>query len=886
MPHFRRIANLFARSRIEREIDAELQAHIAMRTEDNLASGMTPEDAKRDALVRFGNPTLVKERATAADAALVFDSIRQDLQYGIHGLLKSPGFTITAMLTLALGIGINVSLYSLASGILRPLPIREAGRVGVIVGTNSSYDDDRSPVSAPEFLFLQEQTKSFIEMAAGDASRSFNVSENGEPERLRAFQVSPNYFSLLGVAAQVGRTLLPGDDHPDQRHIVVLSQSIWQRRFGMDPGVIGKTMRLDGEKYTVVGVMPSYFKQTYYPVDLWTPLALGDDQRTPRADAPRQYVVFARLKPGVAMTQARAEVQSLDARYSDSLLKHATDWHASVTPIEDYFAPRPMRIALTLLMSVAGVVLLIVCGNVSGLLLARGLSREKEFAIRRALGASRWRLVRQLMLENLVLSLLGGGFAVLVALGGVRLLRARLDFNAYGAFIADKVTIDGGVLAFTLAISICATLLFGLLPALNISKIRSGSPLKEAERTASSGKRPSRLRSVLVVGQIAAALILLTCCTIVIKGLYDLDNLNQGFDPKHVITAGLQLSQETYDSAAKQRTFAAEAVRRIQHLPGVQLAAATTDLPISLARMVPFSLEGQPITRPEDRPWARYYAITPEYLGVMHIQLAGGRGFNASDDAGKPAVALINQALLKQFVTNGDVLGKHVTVAFTSSTAQTVAEIVGVVANVADYQGQSSFQPQIYLPFAQYPEAHLALVARTSLNPKSLSAPLRQVVRSLDRNQAIDNPRTMTQVVTTTNGGNRLIVFLLEIFAVLALLLVAIGIYGVIAFTVNQRKREIGVRMALGAPRQNILFMVLKNGIKLAAIGLVAGLPLCLPLPRLLGHIFQNVLGFQTHPIAVLIGVPLFVVLVALFSTYLPALRASKTDLVGALHYE
>jgi putative ABC transport system permease protein len=886
MPLVRRISNLFTRSRVERDIDAELQAHLAMRAEDSIAAGLTPEAARRDALIRFGNPSVIKENATAVDAILILDNIWQDLRYGIRGLVKSPGFTITAMLTLGLGIGMNASLYSLASGILRPLPIREPGRVGVIVGTNSSYDDDRSPVSAPEFLYLQEQMQSFSEIAAGDASRSFNVSENGEPERLRAFQVSPNYFQLLGVTAQVGRILLPGDDHSDQRHIVVLSQSIWQRRFGMDPGIIGKTMRLDGEKYTVVGVMPGYFKQTYYPVDLWTPLVFGADQRTPRADAPRQYVVFARLKPGVATTQARAEVQSLDARYSASLLKHSTGWRASVTPIEDYFAPRPMRIALTLLMSVAGVVLLIVCGNVSGLLLARGLAREREFAIRRALGASRWRIARQLMLENLILSLLGGGFALLLALGGVRLLRARLDFNAYGAFIADKIALDGGVLVFTLAISVCAALLFGLLPALDRSKIQSSSPLREAARHASSGKRPSRLRGVLVVGQIAAALVLLTCCTFVIKGLYDLDNLNQGFDPKQVITAGLQLSQETYDSADKQRAFVAEAVRRVQHLPGVQLAAATTDLPISLARMVPFSLEGQPITKPEDRPWARYYAISPEYLHVMHIQLAGGRGFSASDDAGKPAVALVNQAFLRQFAANGDVLGKHVTVAFTSSTGQTVAEIVGVVANVADYQGQSSFQPQIYLSLAQYPDARLALVARTSLNPKSLIVPLRQAVRSLDRNQAIDNPRTMTQVVTTTNGGNRLIVFLLEIFAVLSLLLVAIGIYGVIAFTVNQRNREIGVRMALGAHRRQILFMVLNNGIKLAVIGLLVGLPLCLPLPHLLGHIFQNVVRFQTYTIAVLIGVPLFVVLVALVSTYVPALRASRIDPAGAIRYE
>jgi predicted permease len=885
MSFYRRIANLFTRSSVDREINAELQAHIAMRTEDNITSGMTPEDAKRDALVRFGNPVVVKESTAAADTALLLDSIWQDTKYGIHGLLKSPTFTATAALTLALGIGINASLYSLISGFIRPLAIREPGRVAVIVGINSTDGYDHGPISAPEFLFMRDQAQSFSEMAALDASRSFNVSENGEPERLRSYQVSPNYFQLLGVTARVGRTLMPGDDHPDQKQIVVLSQNIWQRRFGMDPGIVGKTMRLDGEKYTVVGVMPGSFKQTYYPVDLWIPLAFHDDQRTPRADAPRQYVVFARVKPGIAMTQARAEVQSLDARYSASLFKHSTDWSASATPMEEYLAPRSARTMMALLMSVAGVVLLIVCGNVGGLLLARGLSREREFAIRRALGASRWRLTRQLMLENLTLALLGGSFAVLVALGGVRLLRAKLDFNEFGAYVAGKIIIDARVLIFTLAVSIGTALLFGLLPALDISRI-SNAALQEGQRTVTSGKRPSRLRSVLVAGQIAAALVLLTCCSLVIKGLYDLDSLNQGFDPKQVITAGLQLAPETYDTAGKQRAFVTEAVRRVQQLPGVQLAAATTDLPISLAPMFPFSLEGQAIVKPEDRPWARYYAVSPDYLHVMHTQLICGRGFSATDSAGKPAVALVNQALVKQIASNSKVLGKTVTLSLTPSAGQTGAEIVGVVENVADYQGQSSFQPQIYLPLAQSPAARFSLVARTSLDPRSLILPLRQTVRSLDKNQAIDNPRTMTQVVTTSNGGNRMIVFLLEIFALLALVLVAIGIYGVIAFTVNQRNREIGVRMALGARRQRILFMILKNGIKLVAIGLLVGLPLCLPLPRLLGHMFQAVTGFQTHTIAVLIGIPLFVVLIALAATWVPALRASKINMAEALHYE
>jgi putative ABC transport system permease protein len=302
--------------------------------------------------------------------------------------------------------------------------------------------------------------------------------------------------------------------------------------------------------------------------------------------------------------------------------------------------------------------------------------------------------------------------------------------------------------------------------------------------------------------------------------------------------------------------------------------------------MVPFSLEGQAIVKPEDRPWARYYAISPDYLHVVHIELIRGRGFNATDSAGKPAVALVNQAFVKQIASNGQVLGKTVTVSIAPSGAPTAAEIVGVVENVSDYQGQLSFQPQIYVSLAQNPAARFSLVARTSVAEKSLILPLRQAIRSLDKNQAIDNPRTMTQIIATSHGGNKLIVFLLEIFAILALVLVAIGIYGVIAFTVNQRSREIGVRMALGARRQRILFMVLNSGTKLVVIGLLVGVPLCLPLPRLVGHMFQAATGFQTHTIAVLIGVPLFVVIVALASTWVPAIRASKINMAEALHYE
>ena len=534
-------------------------------------------------------------------------------------------------------------------------------------------------------------------------------------------------------------------------------------------------------------------------------------------------MVYGRLKPGVTLAQAKAELKTLAARSSANGSNSETEWSASVLSLRDYFVGANTRNALFMLMAVVVFVLLIACANVAGLLIARGAAREKELAVRTALGAGRWRLTKQLLVENLLLAIAGGLVGFVLAFVAVQLLRTGLDFNSYGAWYATKIRIDAEVLAFTLAASLLTVLFFGLVPALQSSAINPNSALKEGGRSGSAGVKRRRLRSVLVVGEIALALILLTCTTLMIQGLSAIMQSNMGFSPKHVIALNLVLSKTRYDEPSKQVAFADAAVQRIANLPGVRSAAATTDLPASQPRTISFSSQGQ-VTKPEDRPVARYFAVGPDYLQVMSIPLLRGRRLAASDTVSMPAVALVNQVLVQRLFPKENPIGKHLVVDLPSSSIRYTIEVVGVVGNVADYPGERFAEPQIYVPYSQNPSIGITLVARTSTHPLTLAAPVRQSIWSIDKEQPIDGVRTMTQVLREAQGGNALMQKLLAIFAVVTLLLAAIGIYGVIDHTVAERTREIGIRMVLGARRGGVLLMIFRKTIVLAAFGLAIGL--------------------------------------------------------------
>lgn len=809
------------------------------------------------------------------------ETLFKNIRYGLRTLARSPGFTVIAVLTLGIGIGINTSIFSLISGILlRQPPVRDAGSVVVVVATNAARSEDRASLTAAEFLTWREQASSFTSMAAADDSRQLTLTGQGDPRSLAVSRVSANYFQLLGVSPQMGRTFTLDQTQSGDQHMVILSHDLWQRRFRPNGNIVGKAIKLDGDYYTVVGVMPSEVTQVAYPVDAWIPLVLTSEERQQKAGAPRDLMVYARLKPGVTLAQAKAELKTLAARPGANGSNSDTEWSASVLSLRDYFVGASTRNALFMLMAVVAFVLLIACANVAGLLIARGTAREKELAIRTALGAGRWRVIQQLLVENLLLALAGGMVGLVLTLVGVQLLRTGLDFSSYGAWYATKIRIDADVLAFTLGSSLLTMLLFGLIPALQSSAVKPNAALKEAGRTGSTGVKSRRLRSVLVVGEIALALILLTCSTLMIQGLSAIMQSNMGFSPKHVIAFNLVLSKSKYDEPSKQVAFAGAAVQRIANLPGVSSAAATTDLPAIQPRTTSFNKDGE-VAKPEDRPVARYFAVGPDYLSVMSIPLLGGRGLTASDTASMPPVALVNQTLVQRFFPNENPIGKHLVVDLSSRPSP--IEVVGVVGNVADYPGETFAEPQIYVAFAQNPSLAVTLVARTSMDPRLLAIPVCQSIWSIDKEQPIDTVKSMTQVLREAQGGNALVEQLLGIFAVTTLLLAAIGIYGVIDYTVAERTREIGIRMALGARRGGILLMIFKKTIVLAAFGLAVGFLLSLPLPRLLESSFQ---GLVIHPFGVFIGIPMLVILVAALSTCIPGRRASKLDPLVTLRYE
>ena len=674
-------------------------------------------------------------------------------------------------------------------------------------------------------------------MAAADDSRQLTLTGQGDPRRLSVSQVTTNYFQLLGVAPEAGRAFTFNEVQSSDQHTVVISHDLWQRSFKPNGNIIGKAIKLDGDFYTVIGVMPGAITQAAYPVDAWIPLTLTSEQRQQKTDAPRDLMVYARLRPGVTLVQAQAEMKTLAARPGANRPNADKEWSASVLSLRDYFVGASTRNALSMLMAVVAFVLLIACANVAGLLIARGAAREKEFALRTALGAGRWRVVQQLLVENSILAIAGGLVGLTFTFVAVQLLRTGMDFSSYGAWYATKIRVDAEVLAFTLGVSLLTVFLFGLVPAIQSSAVNPNAALKEAGRTGSTGAKSRRLRSVLVAGEIALALILLTCSALMIQGLSAIMQSHMGFSPKYVMTANLALSKIRYDDPSKRTAFADSAVQRIANLPGVSSAATTTDLPASQPRTVSFSRERE-ATKPEDRPSARYFAVSPDYLNVMSIPLLGGRGLTATDTASTPAVALVNQALAQRFFSKENPIGKHLAVDLSSDSAPSTIEVVGVVGNVADYPGETPAEPQIYMAYAQNPSPDVTLVARTGIDPTLLAATIRQSIWSIDKEQPIDAVRSMTQVLRAAQGGNALMEQLLG-FAEMTLLLAAIGIYGVIDYTVAERTREIGIRMAMGARRGSIVRMIFTKTIVLAGFGLAIGFLFSLLLPRLLEIVFR-----------------------------------------------
>jgi putative ABC transport system permease protein len=739
---------------------------------------------------------------------------------------------------------------------------------------------DRSPVSAPDFLDWQAQSTSFSGMAAATFD-DFTLSGDFEPERLPGAQVSLDYFSVLRVAPILGRAFAPNEDQPGRARVVMLSQRVWQRHFASDPQVVGRSLKVNGESYTVIGIVPRRFQLWSFPADVWVPLVFTSRQVGWDGRKTRFLSVIARLKTGVSEAQAQAEMATLAARLAASHPDTNKGWGAGVKSFQEYsIEDAKVRPALAFLMASVGFVLLIACANLANLLLARNSGRRREFAIRAALGAGRARLARQLLSECLLLSLAGGGLGLLVAYYGGQLVRAKMNWNEYAFEMGQTISIDWRVLVFTLAVSVAAALIFGLAPALQISRSGVDAGLKANARTATAGRETHRLQNVLVAGELAVSVVLLVGAGLFVQGFFEEFRSNLGINPRNILTATVSLSGPNYQQPSKQVAFYQEVLRGLQGSPEVESAAVTTDLPLTFPGEVQFTVEGQPVRTPDERPAAGYYAVSPNYFETIRTPLLAGRAFTSSDNANNAPVVIVDTAFAHKYFPNENPLDRHIRMGQPGSPW---SEIVGVVSEVNEFMGQNGPRPHIFAPFLARPGATMCLVVRTRTEPTSFAASLRQAVWAVDKDQAVTDVRSMQRVVHDSGQGDDLMTQMMGTFAAIALAIAAIGIYGLLAYLVGRRTHEIGVRMALGAQPSAVLGMVLRSAMALAFSGVAAGFLVSLGLPHLFAATFP---GFHVHSGWVLVGTPLGVILVALASCYAPARRATKVDPLVALRYE
>ncbi len=805
-----------------------------------------------------------------------------DIRYGWRMLWKSPGFTLVALLTVALGIGANTALFSVVNAVLlRPLPVAEPAALVNIWGTNPQADATRENASYLNFIDWRTQQTVFTSVAAYTNTFA-TLTGNDAPEALDGLAVAPELFQTLSVQPVMGRLFTAQESEADNAPIV-LSQEVWQRRFGTRGDIIGQPITLDGQPRTVVGVLPAHFK---FPFDIgtakdfWTPLDPHNELNTKRGVG---YLnVLARLKPGVTLAQAQAEMDNIARRlagqYSEN--NEGRGVHLISTYEEVVGGVRP---ALLVLLGAVGFVLLIACANVANLLLARATRRRRELAVRTALGASRWRVARQLLTESLLLSLMGGAGGLLLALWGVDALAGVLPDDVPRV---REIALDGRVLAFTLGVAVLTGLVFGLAPALAASRLDVNEALKESGRGTGGGWRRNRVRSVLVVAEIALSLVLLIGAGLFLKSFVRLREINSGFDPARVLTLSVALPEAKYETPAAQARFFQQLLARMAAAPGVEASAAVFPLPFSgdNARGN-FELEGRQAESQGDAPSALSYIISPDYLRAMSIPLRAGRSFNERDTREAPRVVLINETLARRFFAHEDPVGRRLVIAsFADLAKPATCEIVGVVGDVKHDGLDAAAEAAYYLPQQQATLAFMTLVVRgTADNPTTLVAGAREAVAQLDKDLPLTDIKPMPEWLAASVAARRFNLLLLGGFALLALCLATVGIYGVMAYSVAQRTHEIGIRMALGAQTRDVLRLVVGQGLMLTLLGIATGLLGALALTRVLASLLFGVTA--TDPF-VFAGVAALLALVALVACYLPARRATKVDPLIALRHE
>jgi putative ABC transport system permease protein len=805
----------------------------------------------------------------------------RDLRHALRLLIKHKGPTTAAVVALALGIGANAAVFSVVDAMmLRPLPFADLDRLVDLSQSRPQRGDFKLSVSPANFLDWRAQTKSY-ESVAALAYWDVNLTGGGgDPERVQGFQVSASFFRTLGITPTLGRAFNDDEETPGRDKVAVLSNELWERRYGSDPSILQKTIHLDSIPYTIVGVAPAGFSFPY-TTEVWAPLAFDAETAVNRRG--RYLSVVGRLKPGVSVETADAELKLIASQLEKQYPQANTGMSGDTIPLVEGVQDEGNAEFLGVLQGTALFVLLIACANVANLLLARGSSRQKELALRQALGASRWRLIRQLLTESVVLALIGAGLSLLVASIGIDLIRegmpATIRRFIYGW---NDIDVDGRILAFTTTVGVLAGLIFGLAPAWQGSQSQLGETLKEGGRTAAPGR--ARMRAALVVAEVALSLMLLVSAGLLVRGAFRIINADRGFEPAGVLAANLVLPDGKYHEEDQRRQFFRNLLPRLSAAPQIESAAASSIIPANNDnRSSTVVIEGQPPAEPGNVPSAAIRSVTPDYFRVMRIRLLRGRPLTDADITTTQRVAVISDQMARRFWPDQDALGKRFKAGPLESPGPWIT-VVGVVGDVLHHWFNNERGPAFYLPFEQAPQLGMVLVARVrSGDPTAIAPIVRQEFAAVDPQQPLFRVRSMERVIKDSSIGLSYIWIMMTVFAVIALILAAVGVYAVIAYGVSQRTHEFGVRLALGAARRDVLSLVVRHALMLAGIGVAIGLVGAFGLGRLLAATMFGVVSMDVSTFVIVAGT---LVVIAAFAGYVPALRATRVDPVIALRHE
>jgi predicted permease len=899
MPEFKeaireRLAGLSLSPAREAEIVEELSQHLDDQYEQAMSRGADEAEARQAVLTELTESDLLAPGLKRVERRVIHEplvmgkegktnmiaDLWQDLRYAARMLARTPAFTTIAVLALALGIGANTAIFSVVNKVLlQPLPFKNPNELVMIWENATHLGFPKNTPSAANFFDWRDQSTLFTGMAAM-APKDFNLTGVGEPERLDGRRVSANLFDLLGVQPRLGRGFLPEEDKPGTR-VVILSSGLWQRRFGSDPRIVGQSLNLNGESYSVIGVMPPGIELPGFDNwkdQLWVPIAFSSEEAQSRGN--HYLEVIARMKPGVTLKQARVEMETIAARLAQQYPEENKRISTVVNPLHEEVVG-DIKPALLVLLGAVGFVLLIACANVANLLLARAAVRQKEIALRLALGASRSRLTRQFLTESVLLAILGGAVGLMFAFAGLRILTSFIPATISQA---ESIGIDGKVLAFTALVAVLTGLIFGLAPAAQASNFSLNETLKEGGRDAAGGSKGVRLRGLLVVAEVAVSFVLLIGAGLLISSFLHLRNLDPGFRADHMLTAKIDLPELKYPDREHRIPFFDDVLRRVRTLPGVQSAALAGNLPLTYnGDSMYIAVEGIPDPPPDQQRDVIYRAIGPGYFGTMGISLMRGRDFTEQDTTETTYTVVVSEKLAKHFWPGQDPIGKRLKPGSTTSDSPW-REVIGVVKDVRQNDFVADPKLQMYMSYRQLKFlTPNALVVRTSVDPMSLAMSLRNAVWAVDKDQPVSNIRSMDDIVSAAMARQRFSTLLLGIFATLALVLAAVGIYGVMSYSVAQRTREIGIRLALGAQRGDVLRMTMGQGLKLVSMGVGIGLIAAFILTRVMASLLFGVNA--TDPTTFVV-IPLVLMSVALLASYIPALRATKVDPMVALHYQ